>query len=516
MQSLPFSGSSLPASPVAGFEFLAPTAGVPSAQAEANLPLTAEGGFAALLTAHTSPESAPANAEPVTTNDEVFAEEPDAEPFNSSAETETWCAAMWPFLPVAPAPTLPATPPPTLEISLVNRLTPATAEDSELGEFGEIADAATDEVPGNFPASWPANAESARPARAVTLTATATVTATANAQDSRAFVPTVEETPPAVSLAFADTDEVTLPLTTRLEAAPSTEFLTPPSTAQHPPTARPSDQLEAPVVMAPLPAAKFSDAASPSAHRLAGRNEIGEIKILNPFEQTVTSAAQAVGTGIANSDASTMSARRKSSANALPGRDPSVESWAGQPAALFSPTHDVNALAGATAHATASAETPAPTTRSVVQQITTVLEAAQTAGEQQPANVKLDFDFGDAQVRVRIEIRDEIVRAHFETDSAELKHSLHTEWQATAAAEPARFARLADPVFTSENSSTQPGANHAGSGHRESASRQSPEEASPSLGGLLGQPARSATPAPALPSSTTSSVHPLRQLHAFA
>lgn len=512
MQSLPFSGSSLPASPVAGFEFLAPAAGAPSAQAEANLPLAADSGFAALLTAHTSPGAAPASEEPVTTNDEVFAEEPDAEPFTTSAETETWCAAMWPFLPVAPAPTLPATPPPTLEISLVNRLTPNVGDDSELSEFGEITDAATDEVAGKFPASWPAAAESARSAGTVT----STVTASANPQDSRVFAPTVEETPPAVSLAFADTDEVTLPLPTSPEAAPTTDFFTPTSTAQHPPTARASDQLAAPVVAAPSLAAKFSDAASPFAQRLAERDSGWEIKILNTVEQSVTSTAQAVGTGIANSDASTMSARRKSPANALPGRDPSVESWAGQPAVLFSPTHDVNALAGGTAHATASAETPAPTTRSVVQQITTVLEAAQTAGEQQPANVKLDFDFGDAQVRVRIEIRDEIVRAHFETDSAELKHSLHAEWQATAAAEPARFARLADPVFTSENSSTQPGANHAGSGHRESASRQSPEEASPSFGGFLGQPARSATPAPALPSSTTSSVHPLRQLHAFA
>jgi hypothetical protein len=147
------------------------------------------------------------------------------------------------------------------------------------------------------------------------------------------------------------------------------------------------------------------------------------------------------------------------------------------------------------------------------------VEAAMSAADRlagsEQRSVNLQFSVGNADLSVRVELRDGTMHATFRTDSAELRSALAHEWQSVNSNPGDRSVRLAEPVFTSSNPS-----HLASSG--ENASQQRPgQDRSGSSARAPGQfgPAATATDLPleidpraagSVPLST--SLH----LHAFA
>jgi hypothetical protein len=148
-----------------------------------------------------------------------------------------------------------------------------------------------------------------------------------------------------------------------------------------------------------------------------------------------------------------------------------------------------------------------------------VLTAAHrfSTGERQA--VSLQFSVGDADLRVRVEMRADEVRATFRTDSAELRAALSHEWNSTNANAGERPFRLATPVFASNDAS----AFSAASGdqasqqqqqQRESAARQANDPfAAITSRSRVGRDSAAAAPvanaAPRAPLSTTRHLHTL-------
>ena len=101
-------------------------------------------------------------------------------------------------------------------------------------------------------------------------------------------------------------------------------------------------------------------------------------------------------------------------------------------------------------------EAPAPAatsdTASVAHQ---AVEAAITAADRQvtgePRAVNLQFSVGNADLNVRVEMRDGALHATFRTDSADLRDALAHEWQSVNSSQVERPFRLADPVFAPAN-----------------------------------------------------------------
>ena len=99
-------------------------------------------------------------------------------------------------------------------------------------------------------------------------------------------------------------------------------------------------------------------------------------------------------------------------------------------------------------------EAPAATgdTASIAHQ---AVEAAITAADRQvsgePRAVNLQFSVGNADLNVRVEMRDGALHATFRTDSADLRDALAHEWQSVNSSQVERPFRLADPVFAPAN-----------------------------------------------------------------
>jgi len=87
-----------------------------------------------------------------------------------------------------------------------------------------------------------------------------------------------------------------------------------------------------------------------------------------------------------------------------------------------------------------------------------VVEAAMSAADRLASSeqkaVNLQFSVGNTDLSVRVELRDGALHATFRTDSTELRSALAHEWQSVSSSTAERPVRLADPVFTSANSSS--------------------------------------------------------------
>lgn len=133
-----------------------------------------------------------------------------------------------------------------------------------------------------------------------------------------------------------------------------------------------------------------------------------------------------------------------------------------------------------------------------------VLHAVDRVAAAGQKSVKLEFSVGDADLEVRVELRDDEVRTTFRTDSADLRAALAQEWQGVASASPGSL-RLAPAVIT-ESREAGLGSSFgdaAGQHGRQSAQSQdgSPAHAQSARAGLASRlpAAESATPELLLP-----------------
>ncbi|MDB6093982.1 MAG: hypothetical protein JWM32_1544 [Verrucomicrobia bacterium] len=77
-----------------------------------------------------------------------------------------------------------------------------------------------------------------------------------------------------------------------------------------------------------------------------------------------------------------------------------------------------------------------------------VLSAAERVGNSAKSSVQLNFSVGNADLSVRVELRDGAVHATFRTDSAELRSALATEWQSRGG-DANQGPRVAEATFAS-------------------------------------------------------------------
>ncbi|PTX90902.1 hypothetical protein [Opitutus sp. ER46] len=99
---------------------------------------------------------------------------------------------------------------------------------------------------------------------------------------------------------------------------------------------------------------------------------------------------------------------------------------------------------------TSSLPTAVEVTSSAHRAVEAVLDVTARFAARDQHSVNLQFTVGDADLKVRVQMRAGEVQTTFQTDSAELRAALSTEWQhVTAAGHGERTVRLADPVFAS-------------------------------------------------------------------
>ena len=82
------------------------------------------------------------------------------------------------------------------------------------------------------------------------------------------------------------------------------------------------------------------------------------------------------------------------------------------------------------------------------------VEAAMTAAEMLSSgatqqSMNMQFSMGDAELNLRVEMRNGEVQATFSTSSAQLRSDLANEWQSTAAGNSQSSLHQIQPVFTS-------------------------------------------------------------------
>jgi hypothetical protein len=137
-----------------------------------------------------------------------------------------------------------------------------------------------------------------------------------------------------------------------------------------------------------------------------------------------------------------------------------------------------------------SSRAPLPVTTDSASAANQAVEAAMSAadrlasGEQKAVN--LQFSVGNADLSVRVELRDGAVHATFRTDSTELRTALVHEWQSVNSGDGP--LRLADPVFTSANttnfaSSGENASQHRNSEDRSGSSHRAPGDSAPAATG---------------------------------
>ena len=134
---------------------------------------------------------------------------------------------------------------------------------------------------------------------------------------------------------------------------------------------------------------------------------------------------------------------------------------------------------GSTGAAATGADTPsAPpetvsTTGAAVQAALTAAELLSSSNAAKTVN--LQFNMGDADLSLRVQLLNGQVHATFSTDSAQLRSALASEWQ--SAAGPAN-AHLAAPVFTGSGAGFSSGGGSMSSGDSapQQGGRQAPDD----------------------------------------
>jgi hypothetical protein len=272
---------------------------------------------------------------------------------------------------------------------------------------------------------------------------------------------------------------------TRPVAAPSTET-TPEAPAASEATAETAAAVESgSAEQAALPVDLKVDRAAPRrpARRAAGREE----KIadrLNPTNRawapqgvvpakTFVSAAQQEvrgGEGIVGTDVA-------KSGPAMPFALAAHHSPTGSPVL---PASD----AQSTTFDLSAATEPVQQARDTVATVMQVIDAQEKPAMSAARAVNLDFQFGEERLAVRVEFRDGMVRAHFRTQSLELRSALAQEWSHVAAA-PENVLRLAEPTFVTSSRAEQSASFNADGG----AARQQSQQGQTPASAIFSRPA---------------------------
>lgn len=226
----------------------------------------------------------------------------------------------------------------------------------------------------------------------------------------------------------------------------------------------------------------------------------GEKQILDADKQLDTKHKNSDGIGVAKPDAN-----MPATANA---RRDSVPTNQASPIAA----RDLAAMSSAApAPAKASSfSTPVPVLAHRAVETVLNVVTAQNSRPFTASVVNLHFKFGSDDLAVRVQMRDGEVHTQFNTDSAELRSALASEWHASSGQGNNDLLRLVAPTFSSTTASGQ---GFGSSAQGQPSFQQNPQHAQPSLpANLLGprslrpENAAEAAPgstraAPALPTS---------------
>ncbi len=112
-------------------------------------------------------------------------------------------------------------------------------------------------------------------------------------------------------------------------------------------------------------------------------------------------------------------------------------------------------------------------TSSAHRAVEAVLDVTDRLAARERHSVDLQFTVGDADLKVRVEMKAGEVHTTFRTDSAELRAALSSEWQSVSSQNSDRSTRLAAPVFASNDQ----GSSFSGDGAPRQRDQQSREPA---------------------------------------
>ena len=246
-----------------------------------------------------------------------------------------------------------------------------------------------------------------------------------------------------------------------------------------------------PVGGAKIAAAPEKDGASKST-----TVKVGDKKIQNGEEQSVTESSGSIGTAVAKVTPTMPSSFQSD-------RQPNT------------PAVSSVAMAGAASSGSAPADSQAPAqdVSSVHSAVEAALQAAESFTRGNAQSVNLQFSVGDADLSLRVELRSGEVHTTFRTDSAELRGDLANAWQSVNTA--GIGVKMAEPVFTSSDSHTNLSSGNQASQERSLQDRSFSSQASgnsPASFSMGSSTAVAEEPSERAPAALATSLH----LQAFA
>jgi hypothetical protein len=245
-------------------------------------------------------------------------------------------------------------------------------------------------------------------------------------------------------------------------------------------------------------AEKIAGSAANTGSSAATAGKSQDKKILTADSKSVTESIEPVGIGVAKV------------APVMPTAAPAERPTA----AMVAP---VPILAGSSTSSQAAATTPGPVSQQGVAQ--SAVDAAITAaeslstGSQQAVNMQ--FSVGNADLSLRVELKNGEIHTTFRTDSADLRLDLQHEWQSANPGSGSGTVKLAEPIFTSSGNAAS---SAAGENAQQQRGGQARQDGSPSASGSSGFGSRATVSAvqtesaPRSPVSHSTSIH----LQAFA
>lgn len=266
---------------------------------------------------------------------------------------------------------------------------------------------------------------------------------------------------------------------------------------------------EAAAVAMPVPAAVQPAAmAGTSAEKIAGlipnappavpgNSKASDKKILTTDGKQVTDPNPFVGTGVAKVGA------------VMPNSAPTER----QPNAALAPA--LVPTVSAAANPGQSQAQPVASQPSIPQRaVEAALWAAETVGAGRHQAVSMQFSVGNADLSLRVELKNGEIHTTFRTDSADLRLDLAHEWQSSNPGSGGGSLRLAEPVFTSSAAAASAPAGEGSQQQRGGQGQPNPSQAAAPRTAAFGQtPASPAEDAPSrAPIALSTSLH----LQAFA
>ncbi|HEY5228508.1 MAG TPA: hypothetical protein VIJ19_08200, partial [Opitutaceae bacterium] len=294
------------------------------------------------------------------------------------------------------------------------------------------------------------------------------------------------------------------------QAAPAKAQSVSPPTAANPPAAAPAAPSAATVAtqaltgLAALPSteqaaraaavgsgAKIAAPPPKNPGAVSAPSQAASKKFLSSGDKEVADSSQPLGTAVAKVT------------SAMPTLTTPERPTSAQPAFAV-------AAQGASSAGTTTDQAPAQadvtgTARGAVEAAMTAAEMLHSGATQQ--SMSMQFSMGDAELNLRVEMKNGEVQATFSTNSAQLRSDLASEWQSTAAGNSQSSLHQVQPVFTSsgtggtlssgEYAQQQGRGGNAGSEPRFSPSSGSSAPSSPSYGSSADTMEANAVPAAA-------------------